>query len=58
MAEILRHGDVVADTEDVLQTIFVYIYENSLKNCLINILNGLKLSESIRCGRKIGQLKK
>ena len=54
MAEILRHGDVVADTEDVLQTIFVHIYENSLKNCL----NSLKLSESIRCGRKIGQLKK
>ena len=29
MAETPRHGDIVADTENVSQTIFIYINENS-----------------------------
>ena len=29
MAETPRHGDIVADTENVLQTVFVYINENN-----------------------------
>ena len=29
MAETPRHGDIVADTENVLQTVFVYINVNS-----------------------------
>ena len=29
MAETPRHGDIVADTEKVLQTVFVYINVNS-----------------------------
>ena len=29
MAETPRHGDIVADTENVLQTVFVYNNENS-----------------------------
>ena len=29
MAETPRHGDIVADIENVLQTVFVYINENS-----------------------------
>ena len=32
MAETPQHGDIVADTENVLQTVFVYI--KCLKNCL------------------------
>ena len=40
MTETLQHGDIVADSENVLQTVFVYINEDSLKNCL-------QLSESI-----------
>ena len=34
IAETPRHGDIVADTENVLWTIFFYINENSLKNSL------------------------
>ena len=40
IAETPRHGDIVVDTENVLQTVFVYITENSccfhqcMKNCL------------------------
>ena len=40
IVEILRHGDFVAGTENVLRTVFAYTNENSLKNCL-------QLSESI-----------
>ena len=32
MAETPRHDDIVADTENVLRTFFVYINENSFKN--------------------------
>ena len=32
MIEIPRHGDIVAVTENVLQTVFVYINENRLKH--------------------------
>ena len=32
--ETPRHGDIVADTDNVLRTFFVYINENSFKNCL------------------------
>ena len=38
--ETPRHGDIVADIKNVLRTVFVYINENNLKNCL-------QLSESI-----------
>ena len=51
MAKTQRHDDVVAETENVLRTVFVYINENSFNNCV-------KLSESIGWGRKMGQLKK
>ena len=47
MAEIPRHSDIVADTENVLQTVFVHINENHLKNCLQ--LLEIFSSTAIRC---------
>ena len=34
MEETPQNGDIVTDTENVLRTVFVYINESSLKNCL------------------------
>ena len=34
MAETPRPGDIVMDTENVLQTVLIHINKNSLKNCL------------------------
>ena len=33
MAEREQQGNIVADTDNVLQTVFIYINKNSLKNC-------------------------
>ena len=34
MAEKPRHGDIIAELENVLRTVFFYVNENSFKNCL------------------------
>ena len=42
-----QHGDIIADTKNVLWTVFVYIIENSLKKFL-------QFSEGIRLRSKKG----